>query len=149
MKCSRTKLISPYIDGELSAGENDILKLHINECRECAGELEDLQKIHELFAEAEAFKVPYGFSTRVLANITENETGRFGAFVHITTKSAEGFALLVLIVAGIILGSFLSKPLLFEKGNGTAYLSLDVFKSAPPDSVGGIYLAMTEGRNEK
>ena len=42
------------------------------------GELEELQKIHKLFADAEAFEAPYGFSTRVLANIRAKETRSFG-----------------------------------------------------------------------
>jgi anti-sigma factor RsiW len=149
MRCSKTKLISVYFDGELSAEDEDILELHIRGCRDCAGDLEELQKIHELFADAEAFKAPYGFSTRVLTNIRAKETGSFGGFVHILAKSAEGFAVLVLIVVGIILGSFLSKPFAPERGNVVASLSLDVFEPVPPDSVGGVYLAMTEAKNEK
>jgi hypothetical protein len=54
-----------------------------------------------------------------------------------------------LIVVGIILGSFLSKPFAPERGNVVASLSLDVFEPVPPDSVGGVYLAMTEAKNEK
>ena len=149
MRCSKTKLISPYIDGELNTRERDLLESHINECHECAGELEELQKIHEQFAGAETFKAPHGFSTRVLANLREKETKRFGGFIHILAKSAEGFAVLVLIVLGIILGSFLSKNLVSEKGNVVTFLSLDIFEPAPPDSVGGVYLAMTEAENEK
>ena len=149
MRCSKIKLISPYIDGELSAEEEDILKLHINECGECARELEELQKIHELFAGAETFEAPHGFSTRVLANTRDEETKRFVGLVHVLTKSAEVFAMLILIVVGIILGSFLSKPHVFEKRNVAVYLSLDIFAPAPPDSVGGDYLAMTEAKNEK
>ena len=57
--------------------------------------------------------------------------------------------MLVLIVVGIILGSFLSKNLVSEKGNVVASLSLDIFEPAPPDSVGGVYLAMTEVNNDK
>jgi len=112
MRCSKTKLISPYIDGELNTRERDLFVSHINECRECAGELKRLQKMHELFADAETFKAPLGFSTRVLANIREKETKRFGGFVHILAKSAEGVAVLILIFVGIILGSFLSKALM-------------------------------------
>lgn len=149
MRCSKTKLISLYFDGELNAEEKDILESHIYECRDCAGELEELQKIHELFADAEAFKAPYGFSTRVLTNIRAKETRSFGGFVHILAKSAEGFAVLVLIAIGIILGSSLSKTFAPEKGNVVASLSLDIFEPAPPDSVGGVYLAMTEAKNEK
>ena len=149
MRCSKTKLISPYIDGELKTRERDLLESHINECHECAGELEELQKIHEQFASAETFKAPHGFSTRVLANIREKETKRFAGFVHILAKSAGGFAVLVLIFVGIILGSFLSKTLVSEKGNVVTFLALEIFAPAPPDSVGGVYLAMTEAKNEK
>jgi len=149
MRCSKTKLISSYIDNELNAEERDDLELHINECHECAGELEELQIIYELFAGAETFKAPHGFSTRVLANIRTKETRRFGGFFHILVKSVEGFAVLVLIIAGMILGSLLSKTIMSERGNVVASLSLDVFTPAPPDSVGGVYLAMTEVKNEK
>ncbi len=149
MRCPKTKLISSYVDGELSAREKDLFESHINKCRECAGELKELQKIHGLFAGAETFKAPHGFSTRVLANIRKKETRRFGEFFHILAKSAEGFAVLVLILVGIILGSFLSKTLVSEKGNVVVSLSLDIFEPAPPDSVGGVYLAMTEAKNEK
>jgi anti-sigma factor RsiW len=149
MGCSKTKLISPYFDGELSAEERALLESHINKCQECAGELEELQKIHKLFASASTFRAPHGFSTRVLVNVGTDETRRFGWFVHILAKSAAGFAVLVLIVVGIILGSFLSKNLVSEKGNVVASLSLDIFEPAPPDSVGGVYLAMTEVNNDK
>lgn len=149
MRCSKRKLISSYIDGELNEDKRSLLESHLNGCRECAGELEELQKIHALFADAEAFKAPYGFSTRVLANIRKKETRRFGGFVHILAKSAEGFAVLLLIFVGIILGSFLSKTLTPEKGNVVASLSLDIFAPAPPDSVGGVYIAMTETNNAK
>jgi anti-sigma factor RsiW len=149
MRCSKTKLISPYIDGELNIRERDLFESHINECRECVGELEELQKIHEQFARAETFKAPHGFSTRVLSNIRAKETRRFEGLVHVLAKSAEGFAVLVLIVLGIILGSFLSKNLVSEKGNVVTFLSLDIFEPAPPDSVGGVYLAMMETINEK
>ena len=149
MRCSQRKLISSYIDGELNEDKRSLLESHLNGCRECARELEELQKIHMLFPDAETFKAPHGFSTRVLANIRAKETRRFGGFVNILAKSAECFAVLVLIVVGIILGSFLSKTLAPEKGNVVASLSLDIFAPAPPDSVGGVYLAMTEAENEK
>jgi len=148
MRCPKTKLISSYIDSELSAREKDLLESHINECRECAGELEVFEKIHGLIASAETFKAPHGFSTRVLSDIRAKETKRFVGFVHVLAKSAEGFTVLVLIVLGIILGSFLSKNLVSEKGNVVTSLSLDIFEPAPPDSVGGVYLAMTEVKNE-
>jgi anti-sigma factor RsiW len=149
MRCSKRKLISPYIDGELNKDKRSLLESHLNGCRECARELEELQKIHMLLAGAEPFEVPHGFSTRVLANIRAKEKRRSADFVHILKTLTEGFAVLVLIVVGIILGSYLSKTLAPEKGNVVASLSLDIFAPAPPDSVGGVYIAMMETNNEK
>ena len=149
MRCSKRNLISPYIDGELNKDKRNLLESHFNGCRECARELEEFQKIHMLLAGAETFEVPHGFSTRVLANIRAKEKRRSADFVHIFRTLTEGFAVLVLIVVGIILGSFLSKTFAPEKGNVVVSLSLDIFAPAPPDSVGGVYLAMTEAENEK
>jgi anti-sigma factor RsiW len=115
MRCPKTKLISSYIDGELSAREKDLLESHIHECQECAGELEEFQKIHGLIASAAKFKAPHGFSTRLLSNIRAKGTKRFVGFVHALAKPAEGFAVLVLIVVGTILGSFYQKTLCLKR----------------------------------
>ena len=149
MRCSKRKLISPYIDGELNEDKRSLLESHLNGCRECARELEELQKIHTLLNRAEPFEAPNGFPTRVLANIRSKGQGRSADFVHIFKTLTEGFAVLALIFVGIILGSFISKPLVFEKGNVVVSLPLDIFEPAPPDSVGGVYLAMTEAENAK
>jgi len=149
MRCLKRKLISPYIDGELNEDKRSLLEAHLNGCRECARELEELQKIHMLLAGAEPFEAPHGFSTRVLANIRSKGKRRSADFVHIFKILTEGFAVLLLIVAGVILGSFLSRNLVSEKGSIVASFSLEVFAPAPQDSVGGVYLAMTEAEHEK
>jgi len=148
MRCSKRKLISPYIDGELNEGKRNLLESHLNGCKECARELEELQKIHMQLTSAEPFEVPHGFPTRVLANIRSKGQGRSADFIHILKTLTEGFAVLMLIVVGIILGSFLSKTLAPERGSVVASLPLDIFAPAPPDSVGGAYFAMTEAKNE-
>lgn len=149
MRCSKRKLISSYIDGELNEDKRSLLESHLNGCRECAREFEELQKIHMLLASAEPFDVPHGFSTRVLANIRSKGKRRFADFVHIFKTLTEGFAVLLLIAAGVILGGFLSRNLVSEKGSIVASFSLGVFAPVPQDSVGGFYLAMTEAENEK
>ena len=147
MRCSKRKLISPYIDGELNEDRRSLLESHLNGCRECAQEFEELQKIHMLLSGAEPFEVPHGLPTRVLANIRSKGKRRSADLGHIFKTLTEGFAVLVLIVVGIILGGFLSKTRIPERGNVVASLSLDIFSPAPPDSVGGVYLAMTEAKN--
>jgi hypothetical protein len=55
-----------------------------------------------------------------------------------------------IIAAGIFSGSLLINADVTGKARGIASsLALDVFESAPPGSLGGAYLAMTEARDEK
>jgi hypothetical protein len=104
---------------------------------------------HNLFARAEEFKPPYGFSTRVMANIASEKAKGF-SWTPLFARFAEVIVLLAMIFTGIISGSFLSNRLVNEKK--TLIMSsfyLDIFDPTPPDSLGGVYLAMTEVRDEK
>ena len=66
------------------------------------------------------------------------------------TRSAEVLVLLVIIFTGIISGTFLSDRLMAEKKTLIrSSFFLDIFEPTPPDSLGGVYLAMTEVKNEK
>ena len=40
--------IGPYLDGELSAEQQQALQLHLDGCAQCAAELERLRKVPEL-----------------------------------------------------------------------------------------------------
>ena len=104
--------------------------------------------MHHLFAHGEKFKAPYGFSTRVIANITSEKAKGF-SWIPLFTRFAEVIVLLVIIFTGIISGSFLSDRLMAEKKTLIrSSFSLDIFEPTPPDSLGGAYLAMAEVKNE-
>ena len=150
MKCLKAhKLISPYIDGELPDRDMKALEGHMKVCHKCRTEFEDSKGLHNLFANADKFKAPYGFHTRVMANTSsEKITGlsRFPVFLRL----AEAFVIIVVMAFGILSGSLMIKGYPQDKArNIIASFSLDVFDSAPPDSLAGAYLAMTEVRNEK
>lgn len=149
MNCSKThKLISPYIDGELKATDRKAFESHITSCRACSIAVENARNQHNLFASAKQFKAPYGFSTRVMANIATEKTGGF-SLTPLFARFAEVVVLLVIIFSGIMSGGFLAGTLIPEKlSSVTASLSLDVFDPAPPNSLGGAYLAMAEVKNE-
>ena len=50
MRCTEsTKLLSEYLDGELSPGDRESLESHLNECARCSGEYQAFLKIHESF----------------------------------------------------------------------------------------------------
>jgi len=150
MNCSKAhKLISPYTDGELPERDTKTLEDHIKVCLKCRTEFEESRKLHNLLANADKFKAPYGFHTRVMANISSGKTrevSRFPAFVRL----AEAVVIVAIIAIGVFSGSLAIKGYPPDKTRDImAAFSLDVFDSTPPGSLGGVYLAMTEARNEK
>ncbi|OGW28741.1 MAG: hypothetical protein A2X59_11875 [Nitrospirae bacterium GWC2_42_7] len=150
MKCSKAhKLISLYIDGELPEQDMKIFEDHMNICHKCRAEFEGSRELHKLFIKADEFKAPYGFHTKVMANISSGKAVRFSG-IPVFLRFAEAAAIIVVIVFGILSGSTVLKGYPTDKTRDVmASLSLDVFDSAPPDSLAGAYLAMMEVRNEK
>ncbi len=74
MKCSQIeKMISRYVDNDLGPEERRLFELHIQDCSGCKQELEKIRAVHQLFASAERFPAPYGFTTRVMANLEAKE----------------------------------------------------------------------------
>ena len=150
MNCSKAhKLISPYIDSELSKQDIKTLEDHIKVCQNCRAELEEGKGLHNLFATVDEFKAPYGFHTRVMANINAGKI-RGNSRVPFFVRLAEAAAIVTVITFGVLSGSLVIKGYPQDKArNVIASFSLDVFDSTPPGSLGGVYLAMTEVRNEK
>jgi len=150
MKCSKAhKLISLYIDGELSEQDMKTLEDHMNICHKCQTEFEESKELHNLFINVDGFKAPYGFHTKVMANITSGKIRR-SSLIPVFVRIAEAVAIIVVIVFGIFSGSLVIKGYPIDKAKDVmASLSLDIFDSAPPGSLGGVYLAMTEERHEK
>lgn len=150
MKCSKAhKLISPYLDGELTERDMKTLEDHMMFCDKCRKEYEEGKELHNLFANADKFKAPYGFHTRVMANISSGKI-RESSTIPFFARLAEAVVVIVVIALGVLSGSVLIKDYMPDKARDVmASLSLDVFDPAPPDSLGGAYLAMTEVKNEK
>ncbi len=146
MRCSKAKkLISPCMDSELKPMEKERLESHIRECAECGKHFEELSKVHEIFSGAPRFGAPYGFADRVMARATICETRKIFQIVGF----AKAVAFCLVIATGITSGETMMKKLLSpNKGKMVTSLSLSSFDPAPPDSVGGAYLAMTEAAHE-
>jgi len=150
MNCSKAhKVISPYIDGELPEQDMKALEDHIKVCSNCRAAFEEGKELHNLFTYTEEFKAPYGFNTRVITNITSEKIRGFSRF-PVFVRLAEAAVIIVVIALGALTGSLAIKGNAPDKARDImASLSLDVFNSAPPESLGGVYLAMTEAGNEK
>jgi anti-sigma factor RsiW len=155
VKCSHArKMISEYVDDELTPGDKEDFRSHIQNCASCRDELEEARAVHELFASARRFPAPYGFATRVLANLDEKEGSRRGrvlGFRPFFLRAAHVALALVVMTLGVISGKMLL-PETTEHIGQTAVqesFSLDLFEATPPGSIGGIYSTLMRPINEE
>ena len=155
MKCPHArKLISQFIDEELTPDEKKEFDSHVQGCASCRKELEETQDLHELFASAQRFPAPYGFATRVLANLEEKERSRAErilGFRPFFLRAAQVVFALVVMTLGVISGNMLL-PEGTEHIGQTAVqetFSLNLFQATPPGSIGGIYDTLMRPSNEK
>lgn len=149
MKCRTTKLVSPYLDGELNGKEEALFEAHLRGCSACSGKLAAMRGLHALFAGAERYHAPCGFTTRVVARAVGQGKRRF-SLVPVLVRFAEAAVVLAMITVGVMSGRFLMNTLMGRQmENFASSFSLEIFEPAPPNSVGGVYLAMTEAQHEK
>jgi anti-sigma factor RsiW len=150
MSCSKSKLVSAYLDKEMGPGEKTAFDTHLRGCNDCVQALEEMRSLRAAFANVERHSAPYGFATGVMARTAELETRKAPWLVPFFVRFAEAAVLIIVITAGIIAGMIMtnSQPAA-QTTNIASSLSLDLFDATPPGSLGGAYLALTEVRNEK
>ncbi len=155
MKCTHArKMISQHMDDELSPDEKKDVDSHIQSCASCREGLEEIRALHGLFASAERFPAPYGFATRVLANLEEKEGSRFRRLFSIRPlflRVAQVAMVLVVMTVGITSGNLLlaERTDLIGQTAVQETFSLDLFQAMPPDSIGGIYNTLMRPSHEK
>ncbi len=148
--CSSIKRHIPlFVDGELSIKDEKAVAAHVQTCGLCANELRDMQIMQQMFNLAEKYQAPYGFAERVIANAVSPQEQK-GVFVPCFTKVIEAVVFVIIIAVGIASGNFLvpghPSP---EPDTLAVTLSLDIFETAPPGSIGDVYLAVEGTRHEK
>jgi anti-sigma factor RsiW len=150
MRCTKVKkLISSYLDNELSKNERDVFESHIKQCETCNKEFEAMRDMHAMFARTERFNAPYGFATRIMANLAGQQSNK-RLFIPFLAKFGEALLIAAVVVLGVASGAVLVKDAAPQNGQNIASLfSLDAFDAASRDSVGGAYFAMMEGQHEK
>jgi anti-sigma factor RsiW len=157
MGCSKIKkMISRYVDDDLSPDEKKLFEPHIRDCSGCRQELAEIQKVHALFASAERFEAPIGFATRVVANLGAKEPSRlwrFFTFRPFFLRAVEVAFALVVVIIGMISGSALVADRTSEKQAVQATVqesfSLDLFQATPPGSLGGAYMQVVGVGDER
>ena len=149
MRCSKArKLFSPYIDKTLTESETEMFEAHVRDCVQCRTRLEEMQALHDTFSSMERLIAPPGFATRVMARTQEDKAKRLSLFPVLGTL-IEAAVVLVIIIIGTRAGSFLGTAFNRQQTTIASSLSLDTFAAVQPDSVGGAYMTMMEGTNEK
>ena len=147
-------MISQYMDDALSPDEKKGFDSHVRSCASCREALEETRALHQLFASAQKFPAPYGFATRVLANLDEKEgsqvRGLFG-FRPLFLRAAQVAFALVVITFGVISGNMLLPERTDHIGQTAVQeaFSLDLFQATPPDSIGGIYNTLMRPSHER
>ena len=155
MKCRHVKkMISQYLDDELSLSRKREIESHIRCCASCRDGLEETRALHVLFSSAERFPAPYGFATRVLANLGEKEAHRIPSlpgFTPLIFRTAQVALALVVMTIGIVSGSLLLTARMDRPGQTAVQetFSIDLFQATPPGSIGGIYNTLMRPSYEK
>lgn len=147
MKCRKSKLVSAYFDNELAEKEKIRLEAHLRGCRSCSSRFEAYTKVRRTFSAAGRETAPAWFPAKVMARISDSKPSRSFVF-PVLVRFAEVTIVLAMIAVGVISGGFLVNGNHARHAGALASsFSLEVFDPAPPDSVGGAYLAMTEANN--
>lgn len=148
MRCRKAhRLMSSHLDGGLPAGEKAAIETHLGRCGACAAEFNALRATRRLVAGLERFEAPAGFSRRLMARL--NPAPRPHPLLPLLfARCAEVAVVLLVIGIGVVFGRFVDTSMgVPHPGGEASFLSLALFDPAPPDSLGGAYLAMTEGGN--
>ena len=149
MRCTNArKLFSPYIDKALTQAETEKFEAHIGTCTRCRSGLAQTMAVHTAFSSLEHLHVPSGFTTRVMAHAEETKATRLSLF-PVFTRLIEAGLVLTVILIGTHAGSFLGTAFNRHQTTIASSLSLDTFEAVQPNSIGGAYMAMMEGTNEK
>ena len=74
MNCEQMNdLLWAFLDGELTAQEEEQMHAHLEQCADCRALLEQLQTLRTSFSDLEEIPAPEGFAQRVMEQV-EKET---------------------------------------------------------------------------
>jgi anti-sigma factor RsiW len=89
MQCERAReLLSPYVDGELSAEERRAVAAHIQGCRTCEAQVADFHRVGRTLAETGREPMPKALALRLRANLAREAEKVSPALVEPVTVMA-------------------------------------------------------------
>jgi len=82
MNCHQvTKVVSAYVDGELTGHEMLAIRSHVLHCDECAGEMESIRRAKVLLSRLRTIEPRAGFADQILANLGDSKPGAYQRFL--------------------------------------------------------------------
>jgi len=155
MKCRRVqRKLSAYQDGELAPLEQEELGRHLQICRACREEYEQLERVWQTLGGLEQISPGPWFYPQLVRKLKEpRKHGLLPALQHvfrfIGVPAIASIILAIGLAAGSYLGSNLARRDLFPSQNISAsdsqsgfFASMRVFDPAPPGTFAEGYLRM-------
>jgi anti-sigma factor RsiW len=158
MKCHQVQnRLSAFQDGELKPQEQEGVNKHLESCSACRERYVELEKIWQALGGFKEILPEPGFYEKLVKKINESNEARFPMeFQWLFQFFSSPWATSTLLIAGILIGSFLGNILVksdsfpFQQNRGghsqvaaaIEVFSLKAFDPIPPGTLGGRYLRM-------
>ncbi|MFH1229944.1 MAG: anti-sigma factor, partial [Planctomycetota bacterium] len=106
MKCDDIKkLLNPYIDNELSEEDANRVKMHLQECVDCAKEVAELDKVRQMINDLPRLKAPCELVETVRQRMVKTEPASVSIlwrYRWVISSFASAAAVLILVYVAII-----------------------------------------------
>ena len=102
MNCEQMNdLLSAFLDGELTAQEEEQMHAHLEQCADCRALLEQLQTLHTSFSDLEEIPAPEGFAEGVMGCIkAQSKPKVIPLFKHPQMRAVMGLAACAVLCIG-------------------------------------------------
>lgn len=98
--CLSAESIYRYLDGDLSASEQDDLEAHLADCPSCRGAVETRRAIGEAAADLPRFEVPADFAVRIMKNIPpERKRAKVAGWLGAALGGVFGLGMAAVLIA--------------------------------------------------
>ena len=103
MNCEQMNdLLSAYLDGELTAQEEEQMHAHLEQCADCRALLEQLQTLRTSFSDLEEISAPEGFAETVMGRIkAESKPKVVPLFKRPQMRAVMGLAACAVLCIGV------------------------------------------------
>ncbi|MFH0991794.1 MAG: zf-HC2 domain-containing protein [bacterium] len=141
-------MLSAYVDGELTAGDYDLVQHHLEQCDNCSHQIRQFQQIRSHLKEAADYEPSVGTISNVMRVIRSEQDSSVVWLGPERFAKHLVFVLSAIVIAIILVGSAVTEPQSIELTSHTEQLdSLDRGGLYPPSELSKddvLYAALTK-----